>query len=233
MTMTPGLRKFTLTAHVTCSVGWLGAVVAYLALAIAGLTTQDAQVVRSGYLAMELTGWFVIVPLSLASLLTGLVQSLGTEWGLFRHYWILVKFVLTIGATSILLLHMPAVSRMAGVAAEVIHAGGGLLVLVAATTLSVFKPWGRTQYGRRKQRERHETAATDRAATTTTARNGGDTYMADSPFNSASNDDAGVGPDRGSTTSTRWGLYVLLGTIGLFLVLVVLHLTGGGGHGGH
>ena len=41
---------------------------------------------RGAYLAMDLIGWFVIVPLSLASLLTGLVQALGTTWGLFRHY---------------------------------------------------------------------------------------------------------------------------------------------------
>jgi hypothetical protein len=105
MTMTPGLRKFALTAHVTFSVGWLGAVVAYLAVAIACLASQDAQVAQSGYFTMELTGWYVIVPLSLAALLTGLVQSLGTEWGLFRYYWILVKLVLTLGAVTILLMH--------------------------------------------------------------------------------------------------------------------------------
>ncbi len=167
MTMTSRLRKFALTAHVTSSVGWLGAVVAYLALAITGLTSQDAQMVRAVYLARELTGWFVIVPLSLASLLTGLVQSLGTEWGLFRHYWILVKFLLTIGAITVLLLHMPAVSLMSRLVAEttlssadlgvrispLVHAGGGLLVLLVATTLSVYKPRGMTPYGRRKQHE--------------------------------------------------------------------------------
>jgi hypothetical protein len=200
MTMTPRLRKFALIVHITSSVGWLGAVVAYLALAIAGLTSHDAQVVRSAWLAMWLTGWFVIVPLSLTALLSGLVQSLGTEWGLFRYYWILVKFVLTIGAVTILLLHMPAVSRMSSTRAEVIHAGGGLLVLLTATTLSVYKPWGRTRYGERKQRVEVESA---------------------------------VGS--GSTTGSAWGIYMLLGTIGVILLLVVLHLAGGGhvGHGGH
>lgn len=171
MTMTPGLRKLALTAHVTFSVGWLGAVVAYLALAISGLTGQDASMVRAVYLAMELIGWFVIVPCSIAALLTGLVQSLGTEWGLFRHYWILVKFLLTIGGATILLLHMPAVSRMAGIAAAttwsgadsgvlqtqlVVHAAGGLVVLLAVTVLSVYKPWGRTLYGERRQQERRK-----------------------------------------------------------------------------
>ena len=163
MTMTPNLRKFVLTAHVTFSVGWLGSVVAYLALAVAALTSQDAQTVRAAWIAMELTGWFVIVPLALASLLVGVVNALGTPWGLFRHYWVLFKFLLTVFATIILLLHMPTVSYFAGVAAEtdsanvfglrgeLIHAGGGLLVLLVTATLSVYKPRGMTPYGWRKQ----------------------------------------------------------------------------------
>ena len=104
MTMTPRLRKFALTAHVVSSVGWLGAVAGFLALAAAGLTSQDAQMVRAAYLAMELIAWFVIVPLALASLLTGLVQSVGTTWGLFRHYWVLAKLLVTVLATIVLLM---------------------------------------------------------------------------------------------------------------------------------
>lgn len=103
--MTPRLRKLGLTAHIIFSVGWLGAVAGFLVLSIAGLTSQDAEVVRSAYLVMNLIGWFIIVPMSLAALATGLVQALGTEWGLLRHYWVLVKFLLTILATIALLLH--------------------------------------------------------------------------------------------------------------------------------
>ena len=165
MIMTPGVRKFVLTAHVTSSVGWLGAVVGYLVLVVAAVTSQDAQRVRGAWIAMELTGWYAIVPLALASVLTGLVNALGTPWGLFRHYWVLVKSLLTVFATIILLLHMPTVSYFAGVAAEtdsanlgglggeLLHAGGGLLVLLVTTTLSVYKPRGMTPYGRRKQHE--------------------------------------------------------------------------------
>src|SRR4051812_11429048 len=85
--MTPRIRKLALTAHVTSSVGWLGAVAAYLALAVAALTAHDDQLARAAYRSLEIIGWFVLVPSSAAALLTGLVQSLGTEWGLFRHYW--------------------------------------------------------------------------------------------------------------------------------------------------
>ncbi|MEP6956533.1 MAG: hypothetical protein ABI883_06885, partial [Chthoniobacterales bacterium] len=65
-----------------------------------------------------LIGWFVIVPLSIAALLSGLIQSLGTQWGLARYWWILAKLSLTIGAIAILLALMQAVSRMARLAAH-------------------------------------------------------------------------------------------------------------------
>jgi hypothetical protein len=177
MTMPPGLRTFALTLHVTFSVGWLGAVVAYLALAVAAVTRQDALTVRAAWIAMELIGWFAIVPLSVASLLSGLVQSLGTPWGLFRHYWVLFKLLLTVVATIVLLLHMPTVSFLAGVAAatdkahlgglasQLFHAGGGLLVLLVITTLSVVKPRGMTPYGWRKQHAQRTRSPAGDAAT--------------------------------------------------------------------
>lgn len=65
-----------------------------------------------------MTGWFVLVPLSLASLITGLIQALGTPWGLFRHYWILFKLLISVVATVLLLVHMQVAGRVAGVAAE-------------------------------------------------------------------------------------------------------------------
>jgi hypothetical protein len=168
MAMTPGFRKFALTTHVTFSVGSLGAVASFLVLAIAGLTSQDPKTVRAAYLAMEMTAWFIIVPLILASLLSGLVQALGTTWGVFRHYWVVVKLLLTVFAAIVLLLQMQLIGYMAGVAADmtlssgelrdlrsslVVHAAGGLLVLLVATALSIYKPQGMTSYGVRKQRQ--------------------------------------------------------------------------------
>lgn len=85
MSLKPHLRKFALTAHVLFSVGWLGAVAAFLVLAIAGFTDQDAQISRAAYIAMNLIAWYVIVPLAFASLVSGLIQALGTKWRLFRH----------------------------------------------------------------------------------------------------------------------------------------------------
>ncbi|MCC2683618.1 MAG: hypothetical protein K0R75_517 [Paenibacillaceae bacterium] len=165
MTMSPSLRKFALTAHVTSSVGWLGAVVAYLALVVATQTSQDAQTVRAAFIAMETIIRFVFIPLAFASLLTGLIMSQGTLWGLFRHYWVLAKLLLTVFATIVLLSQQEPISYMASLAADpstdlglggwiqFLHPGGGLLVLLAIVILSVYKPRGITRYGWRKQQE--------------------------------------------------------------------------------
>lgn len=167
--MKPGLRKLVLLTHITFSVGWIGAVAGFLALAIAGLTSKNVEMVRAVYPAMELTARFVIVPLAFASLLSGIIQSLGTPWGLFRHYWVVAKLLLIIFATAVLLNKMPLIGYAAHRAAEtplpsaalratgfplLIHAAGGILVLLVITTLSVYKPWGLTLYGRCKQQER-------------------------------------------------------------------------------
>jgi len=115
---------------------------------------------------MDPIAWFVIVPLAFTSLLTGLVMSLGTKWGLFRHYWVLTKFLINTLAITILLLHTRLINYVASAAAEdtlfsvdlhgmriqlVVIDGAALLALLVATTLAVFKPRGMTPYGRRNR----------------------------------------------------------------------------------
>lgn len=172
--MSPGVRKLALVAHVSSSVGWFGAVVAFVALAVAGLGSQDPDVVRGAYLMMELTGSFVLVPLSLASLATGLVQSLGTRWGLVRHYWILAKLLINVVASAGLVTYTQTLADLADLAVEstspgsagallasptaVVHSGAALVLLVLATILSVYKPAGMTPYGHRKHREQRTLA---------------------------------------------------------------------------
>ena len=163
MTMRAGVRKLALSLHLTVSIGWIGAVLAYLALGIAAVSSHDVGVVRAAWTAMEITGWYVIVPLAVASLATGLVMALGTKWGLFRHYWVVISFVLTLFSTVVLLLHMPTVTLSAeaaqaeqGAALEALggdlfHPSVGLMVLLVVQVLNLYKPEGLTRYGWRKQ----------------------------------------------------------------------------------
>jgi hypothetical protein len=165
MRMPPALRKLALTAHVAASVGWLGAVAAFLAVAVVGVTSEDAQTVRGAYLVMEPAAKIVLVPLALASLLTGLLQGLGTPWGVVRHYWVLFKLAINVFATVVLLLYLETFRSMADAAADprtdletvrtvspALHAGVALVLLLIATVLSIYKPRGVTRFGRRWQR---------------------------------------------------------------------------------
>ena len=165
MTARPRLRKLALTAHVASSVGWLGAVAAFLGLGVVGLTSRDADTVRGVYLVMEPAAKLVLVPLAFASLLTGVVQSLVTAWGLFRHYWVVFKQLINVVSTVVLLAYMDTFRALADAAADerlglaalrsvspVLHAALALLLLLAATVLAVYKPRGVTPYGRRKRR---------------------------------------------------------------------------------
>jgi hypothetical protein len=209
--MIPAVRKLTITAHITFSVGWLGAVAAFLVLSIAGLTSHDAEVVRGAYLSMDLISRFIIIPMCFAAVATGLLQALGTPWGLFRYYWIMMKFGLAIFATIALLIHQFAVmaeaaKRVSGAAAETLFSPDfgplktelvrapslAILLLLVVTTLGVYKPWGLTRYGRRKQQDRRKVQQQ---------------------------------PD----SETPLGVKIFFAVIGvLALVFVVLHLTGHG-----
>jgi hypothetical protein len=173
--MTPVTRKFALTAHITCSVGWVGAVATFLALSLVGALGRDPETVRSAYIAMNSIGILVIVPLSLASLATGLLQALGSPWGLFRHYWVLSKLLLNLLATGLLLLHqymsvsvaaqralitatgvLPSLGQLA--IQQVFDASLAVLTLVTATAFAIYKPKGLTPYGQRKVLERNSQA---------------------------------------------------------------------------
>lgn len=164
--MSPGIRRFMLTAHVTSSLAWFGAVAAFLVLSITGLSNANPEVVRGAYLAMDLVTAFTIVPFCFLSLVTGIVQAVGTPWGLLRHYWVLVKLVVTVLSTALLMLHDRLVAYAASAALDArfvaadlgrlrvqlaADSGAALVVLLFATVLAIYKPRGMTPYALRSR----------------------------------------------------------------------------------
>jgi hypothetical protein len=217
MMMTPGLRRFTFTTHITSSVGWVGAVMAFLALALIGFASDDELTVRGAYLVMAPAAWFILVPLAHASLLSGIVLSLGTTWGLFRHYWVVLKLLITVFATVILLIYMGTLRQMAGVAADpvvdlavvrnaspMVHAIFALVLLLTATVLGVYKPFGMTAYGRRTHDEQRQGVSPTTLPQLATTR----AIEAGSPL--------------------RWMYLAGIIAIGIVLLFVLLHMTGSG-----
>ena len=211
--MTPRSRKIVLTAHIAVALGWLGAVAGFLALSITGLTSQDPEVIRGNYVAMDLISRFVIIPMSFATLATGLFQALGSQWGLFKHYWVLIKFSLVVFAIFALLMHQfgpisEAARSVTGATADTLLGPGlaslkielvrapalAIVLLLTAASLGVFKPWGLTPYGKRLQQQKLKL------------------------------------PDQ-AVSKTPLGLKIFFMVIGILVVtFVALHLTGHGFH---
>ena len=217
MALAPAIRKFTFATHVTTSVGWIGAVLVFLALAAIGLSSEDERTVRGAYLVMAPAAWFVLVPLAHASLLSGVVLSLGTAWGLMRHYWVVLKLVITAFSTVILLIYMGTFRQMAGVAADpvvelglvrnpspLLHAILALALLLVATVLAIYKPFGMTPYGTRLQMQ---------------ARGG---------LHSLGSTTVRASAER---RTRRWEYLLWIVALAVLALIIVSHLLGSGTHG--
>lgn len=153
-------RRPLLLIHLLGGVGWFGAVMAYLVLALVGLTGADPGLVGASYQAMALVAWFAVTPLSLVGLASGIVQALGTPWGLGRHWWVLLKLVMTVLSIAILLLHLGPTDILAEAASVgelgptldrvrlqlVVAPSAALLVLSTTAALGVIKPKGLTPW---------------------------------------------------------------------------------------
>ncbi len=161
--MPPRWNRFVLLLHILSSISWIGAAVVYVVLALLVLDTTDADTIRGILPAMQTITWYVILPLGIAALATGVVQSLGTRWGLLVHYWVAFKLVLTLISIVVLLSYTRSIDQAAELAAQgddlaaltelqspahLIHSAGGVVVLLVASILSVYKPKGLTGLGR-------------------------------------------------------------------------------------
>lgn len=162
MQFSPSWRKALLLIHLICSLAWMGAIAVYLVLALKGLAGTTELGTRAAYLGMQDAGWAAVVPLGFASVTTGIFQALGTPWGIFRNYWVLVKLVISVVALAILMLHMGPTDTLARAAANgtwqmlvdlrgsrlqlVMDAALALLVLLVASVLGTYKPRGQTPW---------------------------------------------------------------------------------------
>ena len=154
-------RKALFAVHVASSLGWLGALLVFAAHAAVSVAGTRGEVVRAACLAMDVAAWYVILPLALLALVSGVAQALSGPWGLVRHYWTAFKLLFTAVATAVLLLKLGPIGDLAVDAARVtgqvplqarvsllVHAVAGAILLVLVTVLAVYKPAGRISFRR-------------------------------------------------------------------------------------
>jgi len=181
--LSPRLRKLVLAAHVLVAVGWFGIVVAKLVLAVTAVTTRDQEIPGAAYVFMQVLDRAIFPPAALGTLLTGVILSVGTAWGLFQHYWIVAKLVLTLlvilsGVLFVGAWVQQATATASGPAADIVTRSdvgpasmrlvyaslAHLLMLGAATVISVYKPWGRIRPDRHDSVRRSAPTSTNQTA---------------------------------------------------------------------
>ncbi|WP_447038587.1 DUF2269 family protein [Streptomyces sp. DSM 118878] len=155
-------RRATLVVHVVGAAGWLGLTLGLAALALTALVTESPAATEAAVRSMKVFSDWLVLPLAVLTLLSGLLLSVGTPWGLARHRWVYTKFWLTLitTAASAFALRPGINETVTTVAAgEPITDAAGLiagpLVSLAAyafmTVLSVLKPWGLTRRGQKQR----------------------------------------------------------------------------------
>ncbi|MGH3803010.1 MAG: hypothetical protein ACRDTD_23345 [Pseudonocardiaceae bacterium] len=151
-------RAALLTVHVAVSVGWLGLDGALVALEVTGLSAGDPLVQGGIAAAMGALASWVLIPVVFISLVSGLVLALSTPWGLVRHWWVLAKCGIAVALTATgLLLMLPRLDQIVAAEGEPVQMQTllarslALVLLLAATGISVIKPWGKTPHGRAVQ----------------------------------------------------------------------------------
>lgn len=161
MSLSPVLRRGLLAIHLVASVGWLGAIVVYLALGATAATTTDPAVIRSAWLGLDVALRLAIVPLAISTEVTGIAIAAGTRWGLLRHYWVAISLLLTTISFVVVVVHTPVVAstaafartasdgQLAQLGGDVAHPAIGLVLLLVVHVLNVFKPRGLTRHGQR------------------------------------------------------------------------------------
>jgi hypothetical protein len=153
-----GVYRLLLALHITAAVGALGAELVLLALGLAALSgAAPATVFPAAFVAAA----YVVRPLAVLTLLTGVVLALASPYGLVRHWWTLIKLAIVLALTGAVFFGLePSLAESAGRAAAGAPVLRGQTLLIAApliaitllfvaVLLGVFKPFGRIGARRR------------------------------------------------------------------------------------
>ena len=157
-------RRALLVVHVAVSVGWLGLTLGLLALGIAAYATADPSLTEAAYRAMKVFADWLLAPIALATFGSGVILSLGTPWGLARHWWVWLKFWITLGTAAATVFALrPEIAHAAAAGVPDISLVAAPSVATSAylfmTAVSVLKPWGLTRRGRRLRTSARSTSS--------------------------------------------------------------------------
>jgi hypothetical protein len=155
-------KNWLLSVHVASGGIWLGTAICLVLVAIVKGNSGNGDELYGINAALKLLDDWVIIPTAMLSLLTGGLLSWLTIWGVTKHYWVMLKWIMTVTLITAGTIWLgPWLNAMTALSqADRSHAlqnplyvldykgvvWGGLLqnsFLVAIVFISVLKPWGR------------------------------------------------------------------------------------------
>ena len=153
-------KRWLLSIHLLCTVAWLGAGLCSLIFNITALITSNPHLLNAAYVFAGILDKAILRGGAVGALVTGILLSMLTQWGLMRFYWIIVKEIVSILCIVIGFIisgwNADAISLTAMQGLDALHnplfitnrtmmfAGifFQLISLSGVIVISVFKPWG-------------------------------------------------------------------------------------------
>jgi hypothetical protein len=154
-------RKGFLVLHIVSAGVWVGMEIVMGILVF--IAFSDAGLALACYQALAQFAVWPLLTTGVLCLLSGVVLGLGSKYGLVRYWWVTVKLILNVALCVLILVALrPGVlAAAAGGPADramIFAPITSTIILIFATVLAVFKPWGRVRQGAYQQ-SRPETDA--------------------------------------------------------------------------
>jgi hypothetical protein len=158
--MSASNQKWLKGIHLVVAGLWLSCVILLLALPLVARNITGGDELYMYNHIYHFVDMYVLTPAAVATLLTGLVFSLFTRWGFFRHGWLVYKWSATLaiiltgtfylGPMVTKMLEISETKRAAALTDQYYMQGATIglwaasinsLLLVVAVFVSVYKPW--------------------------------------------------------------------------------------------
>lgn len=170
-------KSLLVAIHVISVASWIGGTLGMLLLGVYLQNAANGEQLYYTLANMEIIDENLLKYPALLSLITGIMLSIWTQWGLVKHYWVTIKFILTILTIMIGILFLNKWTASIGEMVKdigfatlqnqdfqttwwsiIITGTFNLLCLVFMVFITYYKPFGKIKKKNRKVDEKQKGA---------------------------------------------------------------------------
>jgi uncharacterized membrane protein len=163
-------KQLIVALHVISAASWIGGTMGLILLLIYLKSAANGEQLAYTLSSMEVIDDNLLKYPALLTLLTGVLLSVWTQWGLVKHYWVAIKLVLTVATIMMGILFLDNWTASLGEMIEdmglatlqsrefqttwssiIVMAGFNLASLLLMVFITYFKPFGKIKKLRRRE----------------------------------------------------------------------------------